>query len=441
MHSFYNNLINTIFKNRNYKFTILVLIFSLSFGYFAGSKNFISKIFAQGISPSNFISSSNILSETVYNSADNKSLSYNNPEMNSELYREVNQKLGEKFVSWRATYTPPTSREIEESMVAGYVNAFKDPYTTYFPPVEAKNFKDTVKGSFGGVGMEVGNKEGNITVIAPLKDSPAMKIGIKAGDIILKIDDKDVSGMSTEQVVNLIRGEIGTEVRVTTINKIIKTPKEFKIKRQEIKIPTIDGKIVNGIYIISLYSFSAESPELFKNALIKFAESGTNRLIVDLRGNPGGYLEAAVDIASFFLPEGKVVVSEKGNDPSNNVELRSRGYNVFGDKLKLYVIVDEGSASASEILAGALQDHKVAKVYGQKSYGKGSVQELIDLKNGGSLKVTIAKWYTPNGRSITEDKIVPDILIPRTATTTLDSETKNIVNLILKENKVINKKL
>ena len=406
-------------KNSKKLFISTLLIF-LGVGYFAGSENLLHKTLSAV--------TTTVSGTTTYDIKDGGIV------VDSDLYREVKGLMDTKFISWKATYTPPTSKAIEQGIVAGYVNAYKDPYTTYFPPTEAKSFKDTVKGSFGGVGMEVGQKDGLITVIAPLKDSPSMRAGIKSGDIIVKIDDKDVTGLSTEEAVGYIRGEIGTNVRITIINKIIKTPKEITIKREEIKIPTIDTKIVSGVFILSLYSFSAESPELFKNALIKFSESKTNKLVIDLRGNPGGYLESAVEIASFFLPEGKMIVSEKGSEVTKvDEERRSKGYNVFGPNLKLYIIVDEGSASASEILAGALQDHKVAKVYGQKSYGKGSVQELVDLKNGGSLKVTIAKWFTPNGRSITEDKIVPDVIVPRATTTTLDSETKAIVNLILKE--------
>jgi carboxyl-terminal processing protease len=294
-------------------------------------------------------------------------------------------------------------------MVSGYLSSFKDPYTQYFPPAEAKNFMENIKGSFGGVGMEVGDRDGFITVIAPLKDSPAMKAGIKAGDIVIKIDGKDVTGMSVEKAVSFIRGDIGTEVTLTILHKGAKTPTEIKIVRDEIKVPTLDTEVKNGYFVIHLYSFSAESPELFRQALIKFVESKSNKMIIDLRGNPGGYLESAVAIASMFLEEGKVVVSEKGNREYGENVHRSKGYNTFGPDLKLYVLVDNGSASASEILAGALKDQGIAKVAGIKTYGKGSVQELVELKNGGSVKITVANWYTPNGISITEHGVTPDI--------------------------------
>lgn len=405
----------------NYKKLSIVFLIALCLGYYTGSKNMISNIFQK-------TEASTHTYESVFNKK--SQVSVDNP-----LLNEVQKNLSSKFVSWKATYTPPTAQDLEYAMVKGYVEAYKDPYTQYFPPQEAKNFKENVTGSFGGVGMEVGLRDGLVTVIAPLKDSPAMKAGIKAGDIVMKIDGADIyeAGLSVDQAVSKIRGQIGTDVVVTVLpkgSKNIKEAKEIKITRQEIKVPTIDTATINGVFVISLYSFTAESPELFKNALIKFADSKLNKLVIDLRGNPGGYLEAAVQIASFFLPEGKVIVSEKGADGDTSKDHRSLGYNVFGDKIKVYVIIDEGSASASEILAGALQDHGVAKVYGQKSYGKGSVQEFIDLKNGGSLKVTIAKWFTPKGRNITTDKIVPDVEVKRDEKTTAESELKVIVNLI-----------
>ncbi len=414
--------------NRTSHRVALYLLVGLAFGYFLGNKNVLENIIAN----TNLRERLNMSSEEVIfensNLVDIKDINF----ADFKILKEVKENMAEKFISWKATYTPPTSKDIEYSMVSGYVSSFKDPYTAYFPPVEAKTFEENVKGSFGGVGMEVGEREGYINVIAPLKDSPAQKAGIKAGDIIMSIDGEDVTGMSTEQAVSLIRGEVGTVVNIKIFRTSDKSQKDFEIKRDIIKIPTIDTEIKNGVFIIHLYNFSAESPELFRNALIKFTESKTDKMIIDLRGNPGGYLEAAVSIASFFLDEGKVVVSEKGNKGYGNLEHRAKAFKAFNEKLKLYVVVDGGSASASEILAGALQDHGVAKVYGQKSYGKGSVQEFINLEQGGALKVTVATWYTPNGRSITEDKIVPDTELKRSTNTTADSEMLEIVKLILK---------
>jgi carboxyl-terminal processing protease len=409
-----------IFKNK-YLYTSLFLATGLVLGYF--SNNIISyagEVFNFKKADAEYVTS-DIKTKQKMSAVDFNNLT---------ILKEVQNEIDNKYRSWRATFTPPTAKEVEYGIVSGYVNSLNDPYTQYFPPVDAKTFEENVKGSFGGVGMEVGEREGYINVIAPLKGSPSEKAGIKAGDIVLSIDGKDVMGMSTEQAVGLIRGEVGTEVAIKIFRKDTKENKEIKIKRDVIKIPTIDTEKIDGVFVISLYSFSAESPELFRQALLKFAESGTNKLVVDLRGNPGGYLEAAVNIASFFLSEGDVVVSEKGNKGYGNIDHKAKAFKAFTGKLNLSLVVDGGSASASEILAGALQDHKVAKIYGQKSYGKGSVQEFVNLKTEGALKLTVATWYTPNGRSITEEKVVPDVEVKRTSTTTAESEMKGILKLI-----------
>jgi carboxyl-terminal processing protease len=405
--------------------SIFILI-GLGIGYFMGDKNILDTLNLKKVFASDNVEEVKFEDKNL---TDIKDLDFTK----FDILKEVKADLNSKFVSWKATYTPPTAKEVEQSIVAGYVASFKDPYTTYFPPVEAKTFEENVKGSFGGVGMEVGERDGYINVIAPLKDSPSQKAGIKAGDIILNVDGKDVAGMSTEQAVSFIRGEVGTIVKIKVFRPSEKIQKDFDVKRDVIKIPTLDTETKNGVFIIHLYNFSAESPELFRNALIKFTESNVDKMVIDLRGNPGGYLEAAVNIASFFLDEGKMVVSEKGNATYGSIEHRAKAFKAFNEKLKLYVVVDGGSASASEILAGALQDQGAAKVYGQKSYGKGSVQEFINLKSGGALKVTVANWYTPSGKSITENKIVPDFELTRNASTTAESEMNNILKLILKK--------
>ena len=345
---------------------------------------------------------------------------------------EVRGLIDSKFISWKATYTPPTTKELEYGIIRGYVDAYKDPYTVYFPPVEAEQFAQNVKGSFGGVGMEVGIKDKLVTIIAPLKSSPAEKAGVKTGDIVLSVGDKDVSGMSVEQVVGMIRGDIGTIVTFKVYRPSTKENKTFTITRQEIKIPTIDTEIKNEVFVIHLYNFSAESPEMFRKALVEFTKSGKKYLMVDLRGNPGGYLESAVQIASYFVPQGGVIVEEKGNKEYGANVHRSLGYSgIDTSKIKIGVLIDEGSASASEILAGAMKDQKVATVLGQKSFGKGSVQEFIPLSNGGALKVTVATWYTPNGISITKDGVTPDFELKRATSTTATSEL-NAATLKLK---------
>jgi carboxyl-terminal processing protease len=332
--------------------------------------------------------------------------------LDTPLFKTVKENIDNKFVFWKSSSTLPTGKELEYGMIRGYVESFKDPYTVFFPPKEAKNFAENVKGSFGGVGMNVGMKDGNIVVIAPLKDSPAMKAGVKAGDIITGVDGKNMLGQSSDEAVSLIRGELDTPVTITVLHQGAKATTDIKIIRKEIKIPTLDTEKQNGVFVIKLYNFSAESPDLFRNALNEFVNSKLDRLVIDLRGNPGGYLEAAVNMASYFLKEGQVVVSEKQGKNETVLNHRSTGIVGLPTGIKVVVLVDGGSASASEILSGALKDHGIAKVVGTKSFGKGSVQELVNLDGGASLKVTIAKWYTPNGVNISESGIKPDVEVP-----------------------------
>ena len=329
--------------------------------------------------------------------------------LKTPLFKSVKENIDDKFVFWKSSSTLPTSKQLEYGMIKGYVESYKDPYTVFFPPVEAKSFAETVKGSFGGVGMNVGMKEGNIVVIAPLKDSPAMKAGIKAGDIIVSVDGKSMLGKNSEEAVSLIRGELDKPVTITVLHIDAKATVDIKIIRKEIKIPTLDIEKSEGVFIIKLYNFSAESPDLFRKALNEFINGKYTRLVIDLRGNPGGYLEAAVNMASYFLKDGQVVLSERKGKNEAVVNHRSTAIVGVPAGIKVVVLIDGGSASASEILAGALKDHGIAKIVGTKSFGKGSVQELVNLADGSSLKVTIAKWYTPNGVNISESGVKPDI--------------------------------
>lgn len=346
--------------------------------------------------------------------------------LDSALLTKVQSSLDEKFIFWKSSSTMPTAKELEYGMITGYVQAYKDPYTVFFPPVEAKNFADNVKGSFGGVGMTVGMKDGNVVVIAPLKDSPAMKAGIKAGDIIAAVDGKNMIGKQSDEAVNLIRGVLDTPVKLTILHQGAKATVDITIIRKEIKIPTLDTEKKEGVFIMHLYNFSSESPDLFRKGLIEFVNSKSPYLILDLRGNPGGYLEAAVNMASYFLKDGQIVVSEKQGKGQTEVNHRSTGIVGLPSGVKMVVMVDGGSASASEILAGALKDHGVAKIVGVKSFGKGSVQELINFDDGSSLKVTIAKWYTPGGVNISEHGVKPDV--EAVATTTMKDKKGNVLD-------------
>lgn len=384
-------------------------------------KHFTKKMAIKSISIGTFIFALFAIGFLLGNATANKSYAEESKVgeslLSSPLLTKVQSTVSEKFIFWKSSSTLPTAKELEYGMISGYVSSYKDPYTVFFPPKEAKNFAENVKGSFGGVGMNVGMKDGNIVVIAPLKDSPAMKAGIKAGDIITAVDGKNMLGMQSDDAVSLIRGPLDTKVKITVLHIGAKEVSEITIIRKEIKIPTLDTEKKSGVFIIHLYNFSAESPDLFKTALTEFVNSKLSYLIIDLRGNPGGYLEAAVNMSSYFLKEGQVVLSERKGKDEEIVNHRSIGITGLPSGIKVVVMVDGGSASASEILAGALKDHGVAKVVGIKSFGKGSVQELVNFEDGSSLKVTIAKWYTPNGVNISESGIKPDIEV-LVATTT-----------------------
>ncbi len=299
--------------------------------------------------------------------------------------------------------------------IKGLLGSLKDPYTSFFTPDEANMFESSIAGNFSGVGMEIGMKDGMLTVIAPLKDTPAYKAGIKSGDKILKIDDAITSDMSIDKAIKLIRGEKGTEVKLNIFREGDSEPREIKIIRDTINVPTLDTEMKDGIFTIKLYSFTANSADLFRGAIKKFTESGTNKLVLDLRGNPGGYLDAAVDMTSWFLPSGKTVVIEDAGKNSKQKNYRSQGYNIFNETLHFVILIDGGSASASEIFAGAMKDYNKALLVGTKSYGKGSVQEVVEVTPDTILKITIAKWLTPKGISISEKGLTPDYEVKYTA--------------------------
>lgn len=323
------------------------------------------------------------------------------------------RKIDENFISTASSSDNIDGKHRLYGAIAGMVGAMGDPYTVYFPPVESKAFGEQISGQIEGIGMEIDIRDGVLTVVSPIKNSPAYKAGIKAGDKILKVDDKITEKMTTEEAVKLIRGKKGTTVRLTLYREGIKDSFEISVVRDFINLPTVDTEIKDGVFIIRLYSFSQISPGLFRDAVREFYMSGKNKLIIDLRGNPGGYLEAANNMASWFLPVGEVVVREVFKDEKQNQTFRSVGYNIFDSTLKMAILIDAGSASASEILAGALHDHGRAILVGTKSFGKGSVQELYDITDNPktSLKVTIAKWLTPNGISISYQGLTPDIEI------------------------------
>ncbi len=330
--------------------------------------------------------------------------------------------IDEKFAPTRdasgtsTEYVKKTNQERVWGATEGLVNSLGDPYSIFLPPQDAEIFEENINGNFGGVGIEIGMRDNTLTVIAPLKNTPASRAGILSGDKILAIDGIPTVEMSVEEAVQIIRGEVGTDVALTLSRDGSKESFEVVVTRAVINIPTIDTKLrTDDVFVIELYNFSASSPNLFREALREFVRAGTDKLIIDLRGNPGGYLEAAVDMASWFLPAGKIIVTEDFGGNQDPIVYRSKGYDVFNENLKLVILVDQGSASASEIFAGALSEHGTATLVGAKTFGKGSVQELIKVTPETSLKITVAHWLTPEGHSFSKNGLEPDIAIPFTA--------------------------
>jgi carboxyl-terminal processing protease len=321
---------------------------------------------------------------------------------------EVWRLLDDKYVPTKKLEATTTTQDRIWGAIQGMTDSLGDPYTVFMPPEDTKDFTENISGNFEGVGMEIGIKDGVLTVVSPLKGSPAEKAGIKAGDKILTIDGETAVDLSTDDAVKLIRGAKGTIVKIAVLRNGGAKPLTFEIVRAVIDIPTIKTEIKDDVFVISLYNFYAQARPQFNSALKEFINSKKYKLVLDLRGNPGGYLDAAVDMASWFLPLGKPIVREEFGDDRDEVVYRSKGYDIFTDKLRMIILVDNGSASASEILAGALQEYNIAKLVGTKTYGKGSVQEFVKISADTSLKVTIAKWLTPNGKSISEGGLTPD---------------------------------
>lgn len=316
--------------------------------------------------------------------------------------------LEEKYVLTNASSSLPTKQELIFGAISGLASAYGDPYTTFLPPEESAAFEESISGSFGGVGMEIAIKDNVLTVVAPLKGTPAERSGIKAGDKIVAIDGDSTEGLSIEEAVSAIRGPIDTTVELSIIRD--GTLETITVTRATIRVPqTEDGlDTKTGVYHIALYEFTGSSVNLFNEALTRFRATGGNKLVIDLRGNPGGYLDAAVNITSHFLPKGATIVTEDFDGKRDNNVHVSRGFTSLRPNTKIVVLIDGGSASASEILAGALKDAKVATIIGTRSFGKGSVQQLVHIGDA-SLKVTVARWITPAGNWIMGNGITPDI--------------------------------
>lgn len=303
-----------------------------------------------------------------------------------------------------------TEAQLLNGLKAGLANAAGDPYTEYFTATEAKNFDKQLNQSFSGVGAELGkNKNGNLIVVAPIAGFPADKAGLKAQDIITAINNKTTSGMSVDDAVANIRGKAGTTVKLTVVRGGAEQL-ELTITRQDIRVPSVEHSVINGnIGYIRISTFADDTAGLIKAAANDLQAQHVKGIVLDLRNNPGGLLSAAVTVSSQWLPHDTVILQEKRG--STVVQT----YQASGDSplqgVPTVVLVNEGSASASEITAGALHDNKAATIIGTKSFGKGVVQQLINLKDGSELKVTVASWYRPNGQNINKKGITPDQLV------------------------------
>lgn len=298
--------------------------------------------------------------------------------------------------------------------IEGMLNSLGDPYTTFFDPAEAQRFMEDVSGSFEGIGAEIGLRNGVITIIKPLDNSPASKAGIKSGDVILKIDGKDISNFSLDSAVSAIRGPKGTEVTLSVLHTGANKPQDISIIRDTISSPTLTYSLSSDrILTITLSEFSSDVIQKFNDMARQFATNPPRGIILDLRDDPGGYLDVAQTVASYFIPEGQTIVTESFGNGEPDTVYRSYGYHIF-ENTPMVVLVNGGSASASEILAGALRDDRHITLIGEKTYGKGSVQELDDLAGGTKIKITVAKWLTPSGQSIMNNGLDPDIKVDLT---------------------------
>lgn len=335
------------------------------------------------------------------------------------LFWEAWQTLRENHIDADAV----TNEDLLYGAIGGVAGSFDDPHTSFFPPAEAEKFEQDVAGNFGGIGAEIGlNKEGLLSIIAPLKESPAERIGLFAGDLIVKIDDEVTTDMSVDEAVSHIRGMVGTPVVLHIYREGWLQPKDIQIVRETIKVPTLDIALLDEgrVAHIQLYSFNENALPVFVKAAQEVMSSGAKGIILDMRNNPGGYLDVAVRIAGLFLDNDEVVVSEQFKDGSLE-PLYSEGSGAL-KHLPAVVLINGGSASASEILAGALRDVRGVKLVGEKSFGKGTVQELMGLSNGSSLKVTIARWVMPAGQILDEVGLEPDYVVEFTEE---DIETEN----------------
>jgi len=347
-----------------------------------------------------------------------------------DLFSEVLETIKKDYVN------EVNQAEIMDSAINGVLQSL-DPYSAYMSPKSFEGMQTDTKGEFGGLGIEIGMESGVVKVITPIDDTPAANAGIKSGDYIVKINKEQVQGKSLTEAVELMRGPVGSEIHLTIRRRNVKKALNFKIKRAVIEVKSVEAKIIGAtktIGYLRLKSFNQNSDEqLFKKIEKIEKNNKISGYILDLRNNPGGLLTQAISITDFFLNDGEIV-STKGRKISET----RRFFSTSGDGINgkpLIVIINNGSASASEIVSGALKDHKRAILLGENTYGKGSVQSIIPLKNGGGIRLTISKYYLPSGKSISEVGVLPDIIVEEVGdnfkiNTETDNQLKYAIDLL-----------
>ena len=352
----------------------------------------------------------------------------------NDIYEKIDL-FGEVIENIKKEYVDDVNQsEMMDSAINGVLQSL-DPYSAYMSPELFKEMQTDTRGEFGGLGIEIGMEAGVVKVIAPIDDTPAEKAGIKAGDYIVKIGSEQVQGKSLMEAVKLMRGPVGTSVKLTVRRKNIKKPLEFNITRKIIEIQSVSSEIISkkkNIGYVRLKSFNENSDNQFLKSIRKFEKNKkVIGYVIDLRNNPGGLLTQAINITDFFLDDGEIV-STKGRKVSETRKFFAKK----GDETQgkpIVVLINNGSASASEIFAGALKDHKRAIILGENSYGKGSVQSIIPLRNGGGMRLTISKYYLPSGKSISEVGVTPDIFVEEFGEDfKINSEKDNQLNYAIK---------
>ena len=352
----------------------------------------------------------------------------------NELYEKIDL-FGEVLENIQKDYVDEVDQgEMMDSAINGVLQSL-DPYSAYMSPELFREMQTDTRGEFGGLGIEIGMESGVVKVISPIDDTPAARAGIKAGDYIVKIGEEQVQGKSLLEAVKLMRGPVGTSINLTVRRKNVKKPLEFKIVRKIIEVQSVSSNTIGkekNLGYIRLKSFNENSDKQFLKSVKRFEKNSKIKgYVLDLRNNPGGLLTQAINITDFFLEDGEIV-STKGRKVSETRKFFARK----GDEIKgkpLVVLINNGSASASEIFAGALKDHKRAIILGENSYGKGSVQSIIPLRNGGGIRLTISKYYLPSGKSISEVGVIPDILVEEEGDDfAINTEKDNQLNYAIK---------